>query len=301
MSRALGRPLFIVGAPRSGTSLVYRLLALHPGASWVNNYLRRAPAVPALSALNRVAGLTPETRGRVWFGSQGDNAYRYNGARSALDRLYPQPVEGEPVFAHRDVPDHWESGTVTPRQRRLPGDLERITRWSGGDVFVSKRIGHSRRIPLLHELVPTARYLDVTRDGRAVAYSLLRVDWWPEMDVWWYGGRPADWAAEGKAPLELCARHWLAETEVIDQGLSVVSPDQVMRIRYEDLVADPHAVLSDVASFSGLDPDDGSWRKALQTVRFPNQNAAWSKRLDDSERETLRVLDGPLRELGYAV
>ena len=209
-------PLFIVGAPRSGTSLVYRLLALHPQASWVNNYLRRAPAMPVLSALNRVARATPKLRASVWFGSDGDNAYRYGGARSVLERLYPQPTEGEPLFAHHGVPEAWGGEQVTERQRGLVPALSRVARWSGGPTLVSKRIGHNRRIDLLHELDPAARFLSVTRDGRAVAHSLLKVDWWPQMQIWWFDDRlPADWAAEGRDPLELCARHWVREVETM--------------------------------------------------------------------------------------
>jgi hypothetical protein len=178
--------------------------------------------------------------------------------------------------------------------------LSRVTRWSGGPTLVSKRIGHNRRIDLLHELAPAARFLSVTRDGRAVAHSLLKVDWWPQMRIWWFKDRlPADWAAEGGDPLELCARHWAREVEAIEAGLAAVPAEQVMRIHYEQLVADPMAVLSQIATFSGLDPQDRYWREALRAVQFPDKNTTWSASLSDSEQETLTLLDAQLHELGY--
>ena len=101
-SRVTG-PLFILGAPRSGTSLLYRALALHPQAAWINNYNRRLTALPELAVLNRLGQRAPDVRRRVWFGEDGDNAYRYGQRRSLFERFFPQPVEGEPLFERRDV------------------------------------------------------------------------------------------------------------------------------------------------------------------------------------------------------
>lgn len=293
-------PLFIVGAPRSGTSLVYRALALHPDASWINNYQRRLPGVSALAVLNRLGARRLDQRRAVWFGASGDNAYRYNTSRSLAERFFPQPVEGEPVFEHCDVPEAWDGSPVTDKQRRLPGLLARTTGRSGGRVLLSKRIGHNRRIGLLHKLIPQARFLDVTRDGRAVAYSLSRVDWWPEMPVWWWDDRtPQEWEAEGKDPLELCARHWVEETRVIEEGLASVPAGSVLRIRYEDLVADPSRVLGEVAAFAGLDPDNAVWQAELSKISFPDKNAAWNAEIPAEQRAALAVMDDQLNTMGY--
>ncbi|MCA0181032.1 MAG: sulfotransferase [Actinobacteria bacterium] len=293
-------PLFVVGAPRSGTSLVYRALALHPQAAWINNYQRRLPGLSALAGLNRLGARRPDARRTVWFGADGDNAYRYNTKRSLAERFYPQPVEGEPVFEHCEVPEAWDGSPITDKQRRLAGLLARTTTRSGGRVLISKRIGHNRRIALLHQLIPQARFLDVTRDGRAVAYSLSRVDWWPQMPVWWWQDRtPQEWAAEGRDPLELCARHWVEETQAIETGLAQVPTGQVLRIRYEDLVADPLTVLSRIATFAGLDPEDETWRQELAQISFPNKNAAWTADLPAEQQAALAPLADQLTAMGY--
>ena len=36
------------------------------------------------------------------------------------------------------------------------------------------------------------RFVVLVRDGRAVAESLSRVDWWETNHVWWYGGTPTN-------------------------------------------------------------------------------------------------------------
>ena len=286
-------PLFILGAPRSGTSLLYRALALHPDTAWISNYGRRLPVLPEIAMLNRLAGVMPRTRRRVWFGEDGGNAYRYGTARSLVERVFPQPVEGEPVFEHRGVLPQGDRSDCTARQLRLRGDVDRLVRAAGGRLLLSKRIGHNLRVGLLDAVFPEARFIVMTRDGRAVARSLLAVDWWPDHHVWWYGGTPRDWAATGGAPAELAAHHWVHEVAAIEAGLSGVDPARVLRVRYEDLVAAPHDVLAGTAAFAGL-AADATWRAELGGVRFPNRNGDPTDvdpSVDRIQAETLRALE----------
>ena len=269
--------LFLLGAPRSGTSLLYRCLALHPDAAWINNYHRRLPAVPELAVLDRAAGRLPGLRGRTWFGPDGDSAYRYGSARTALERAFPQPVEGEPVFARRGVlprgAEPERPGGPACRPERLVSDFARLRRAAGAQVVVSKRIAHNLRVPQLAQLFPDARFVVLTRDGRAVARSLLKVDWWATHHVWWYGGTPADWQREGGDPGELALEHWWREVQAIETGLADVAPERVLRVTYEELVGCPSVTLRRAAAAGGLDPEDRRWWRGLRQVRFPDRNA----------------------------
>ena len=68
----------------------------------------------------------------------------------------------------------------------------------------------------------------------------------------------------------------------------------------QQLVSDPMQTLSDVAAFSGLDPDaaGGSW---LAGVEFPDRNEAWRQRLDAAAIATIEAVGGDdLRRHGYA-
>lgn len=289
--------MFIVGAPRSGTSLLYRVLALHPRAAWISNYNRRLPALPEAALLNRAAALAPDLRRRVWFGRDADNAYRYDGRRSRLERCFPQPVEGEPLFARRRVLQSVPGVPPDEGQRRLRTDLERLARASGGGVLVSKRIGHNRRIPLLAEIFPESRFVVMARDGRAVTRSLMAVDWWPQTEIWWWGGTPRDWAVQGRDPVELAARHWVHEVEATERGLSGLPRSRVLRVSYEALVRSPVDVLEGTAAFAGLG-DDNRWRRDLDQVTFPNRNRRAGRDTPVDPR-VVRIQAGTLRALGY--
>src|SRR6202035_2477728 len=101
-------------------------------------------------------------------------------------------VEGEPLFRHCGmVQFEWEhEATPLEQQKALRRSFSAIRRSSGAVVVVNKRIANNRRIPQLLAAFPDARFVSIVRDGRAVAYSLSRVDWWDDDIVWWYGGTP---------------------------------------------------------------------------------------------------------------
>ena len=286
--------VFLVGAPRSGTSLVYKTLCLHPDAAYISNWVRRAPAVPQLAVLNRAAGHLPELRLRAWFGA-GDNAYVYGRRRPLSERAFPMPVEGEPLYARAGVGANGSADIDVLRR-----SFRAVTRAGGGTTFVNKRVANNRRIALLREAFPDARFVEIVRDGRAVALSLANVDWWPDSVVWWCGMTPREWEAEGRDPWELCAKTWVEELHATEQGLTAVPERQRLTISYEQLVRDPKATLSGVAVFAGIDPAAGGpdW---LAGVTFPDRNEAWRERLDATAIATIEAVEGDeLRRHGYA-
>ena len=294
-------PVFLLGPARSGTSLLYKLLCLHPDAAFISNYVARAPWAPWLAAVNRVAPRAPERRHRVWFGEGGENAYVYGARRSLADRLFPMPVEGEPLFRRAGLPpDAMPSDARRPAvASRLRSSIRSVRSADGGRVLVNKRIANIYRIPALRDAFPDARFVALVRDGRAVALSLSRVDWWPTCTVVGYGGTPDRWAAEGGDPWELCARNWVDELAAIEQGLEGMPDDQLLRLRYEDLIAAPLAQLGAIATFAGL-PASASWQGAVGRVRFPDRNDAWRERLDADALATIEAVQTPtLERYGY--
>lgn len=293
-------PVFIVGPARSGTSLLYKALCLHPHAAYVSNWVQRYPAIPQLSVLNRLARRMPRARDRVWF--PDGNAYVYNGPRSTARRMFPMAVEGETIFARCgifEVPGGTVEG-VEPDLAALRRAVQTVVQTGGGSVFVNKRIANILRIPLLDSAFPEARYVSLFRDGRAVALSLSKVNWWADSVVWWAGMTPQEWEDRGRDPWELCARNWVEEIRATEAGTAAVDPSRCLDLRYESFTADPVAVLVDVARFAGLDPEEPRWRQELDRMDFPNRNDAWRMQLD--ERTVAAITDwqrSDLERLGY--
>jgi hypothetical protein len=291
--------VFILGPARSGTTLLYKGLCLHPDVAFISNWSARFPRLPLVAALNRAARRLPSRALRTWFGG-GSNAYVYGTSRRLLDRAFPSPVEGEPVYTAAGVerPGGPAPARVDPRQA-LPAAFDSIRSLGSGSCLVSKRIANNLRIPLLHQVFPNARFIVLVRDGRAVADSLSRVDWWDSSFVWWYGGTPRAWQAEGKDPWEICARNWVEELTAIDEGLQAIPEELVMRLRYEDLVAEPTSHLQAVAGFVGL-PDDAAWSRSILTLPITDKNDGWKARLEPSVVDRITAIQRrALERFGY--
>lgn len=291
--------MFLIGAPRSGTSLLYKALCLHAEVAFVSNWVRVFPRLPALAAFNRVTHRFPKTRRRAWF-SDTSNAYVHNARRSLDRRLFPSPAEGEPFFAACGVTLDPPFTVGDVQRAALRKAVARVTRFGGGSVFVNKRIANNRRIPLLVEAFPTARFINIVRDGRAVASSLARVDWWDESIVWWYGGTPRRWAADGGDPWDICARNWVEELAVIRTGLAAVPPGDVLHLGYEDLVSAPLTTFRKVAQFAGLSADP-RWETHLEDLRIEATDS-WRASLSREALKRIEVIQADDLELhGYVL
>src|SRR5205807_8263553 len=213
------------------------------------------------------------------------------------------PVEGEPLYERAGVGEEVNGSAdlnCSVDLERLRRSFAAVRRAGGGTTFVNKRVANNRRIPLLLDAFSDARFVEIVRDGRAVALSLANVDWWPDSVVWWCGMTPREWQRKGRDPWELCAREWVEELRVTAHGLARVPERQRLTISYEQLVRDPHGTLSGVALFAGLDPAaaGAGW---LDGVVFPNRNEAWRTQLDDAAIATIENVEGDdLRRYGYA-
>ena len=141
----------------------------------------------------------------------------------------------------------------------------------------------------------------LVRDGRAVAESLSRVDWWDRSFVWWYGGTPEKWRAEGGDPWAICARNWVEELEAIETGLRSVPGEQVIRVRYEDLVEQPSRSFGWIAKELSL-PEDAAWSASISTLPISDRNDGWTHRLERSVVDTITDIQSPVLErYGYAI
>jgi hypothetical protein len=293
-------PLFVLGAPRSGTSMLYKCICLRPDVAWVSNWVRRFPTFSALAALDRVPAHFHQLRRAAWFGTDS-NAYVYRTARSPLRRAFPMPVEGEPFFDRTGL-------AARPGERDAPrtiDDLRRavasLVKWSGGTYFVSKRISHNWRIPTLAAAFPDAHFVHLVRDGRAVAASLSEVDWWPQERLWWAGdATPDDWRASGGSPWEAAARTWTSELDQIAQGSAHLPPGRLLTVRYEDFITEPTRHLEDIARFAGMPVEPAGWQAAIAEMQFPNRNERWPDILGNSAGEVESLQRLQLEQYGYA-
>lgn len=288
---------FLVGAARSGTTLLQKVLALHPEVACTTNYHRHLPDWLS-GVLLRFIRRSLKLKKAMWF-KKGGKAYFID--RPWLSKIFPMPVEEEGIYTAcgMDMPltltkdCQLPAEVLTCLRRRFDG----MGRFTGAKVFIDKRTANSRRIPWLREAFPDARYLHLIRDGREVAHSLVTVSWWPEHVVWWAGATPTELEARGMHMLDTSARDWVEEVRAVQDGLVQVDKDKVQEIRYESLLEQPVDEIRNVLSFLQLDLPH-KLERVIRSLRLQPRPPVWrhkwnwdeAKRVEAEQYELLKEL-----------
>jgi len=207
------RPVFIGGCGRSGTTLLGAMLGSHPKCL-----------------------TTPEAK----FNTFGYLKSRHEGGKVDLQEALAK------------IRTHWSSHTfgVNLDLDEFLGSqpcgsyadlvlwiVEQYGRKMGKPqpaIWIDHTPSNISYANLLFELYPNAKLIHLVRDGRAVAASVMKLDWGPNTvdnsAQWWVHEVANGFAAE------------------LHQG-----PERVMRVRYEDLVNEPVSALQKISTFLDLD------------------------------------------------
>jgi omega-hydroxy-beta-dihydromenaquinone-9 sulfotransferase len=281
------KPVFIIGAGRSGTTVLYHLLTFHKDLCWFSNVSDRYPRAPILPLANRVIELP-------WIGKKVKTRI--------LNRTIPslRPVEG-PVTYHKygqfDYRRRMTEEDWTPElEERLKGAMRNHLQWTGKARFLSKQTANNQRIRLINKMFPDANYVHIIRDGRGVASSLLKVPWHERIYFWWLDGGAEKWREMGRDPIELCAVHWEMDEREILQNKHLFA-ERYLEIRYEDLVVETNKILKTILDFCQLD----DYPEFYEDVpKLKNMNYKWGQGLSEEQKHMMEASIGDfLVELGY--
>lgn len=181
MSVELRRPVFIVGHPRSGTTLLASILGRHP----------RLAVTPETLYCRRILPCGSSQSGRLTF--RRDDILKVAAADVRL----------------RDLAINWDrirelvpAGTVSHREV-FAAILEAHRERAGKDRIIEKSPLHLAFGDLLLDWFPDAKIIVVERDGSAVVDSLSRVPWNRAWSPW----NAIDWTLSIEKGRALAARH----------------------------------------------------------------------------------------------
>jgi omega-hydroxy-beta-dihydromenaquinone-9 sulfotransferase len=296
-------PVFFVGMPRSGTTILFEGFAAHPDLGWFSQYFNRLSRFPSVALLSRIVDIDPRLRRRV---------ERSDQSRSLLNYLRVGPSEA--YFAWRRysgskfLDDFLIDTRASPAEReRLHAAISRILRYQGKPRFAAKVTGPPR-IGYLTSVFGDARFIHVIRDVRAVVQSLMRVPFWKETErlvqpAWRNGLTPDElelWARFGRSPVALAALEWRAVIRTARREASQLAPERYREVRYEDFVSDPHAVLDRLISFCNLRQCAAPHEYLDLRFELQNMNRQWRDHFGAADIEVFEeVTSDLLVELGY--
>ncbi len=261
----LEKPVFIIAAPRSGSTLLFETLACTPGfnsfggeAHWlIEDQPPLRPGAPGVDS-NRLtaADATPEICAAI--------------RQAALTRL--QGPDGHPPRA--DVP------------------------------LLEKTPKNALRIPFLKSVFPDARFIFLWRDPRENLSSIMeawRSGGWvtyrtlPGWEGPWSLLLPPAWALLRGAPLEtVAAWQWQSVNQTALDDLRQLPREDWTSVNYHDFLADPAAEVRRLCRFADVPFDselDARTSAPLPTSRHTHTRPApdkWRR----NEEAILRVLPG---------
>lgn len=287
------KPVIIVGTGRCGSTLFHRLLAKHPDVMWLSGFCDRYPSRPLWNRRAVTAIDNPLLRRLLgWKIQPGEcylfwDRYAYGFSEPCRDlvRTDVTPRVKRQVHAAMEV-------MLTPSRNRL---LLKITGWP--------------RVGFLDEIFEDARFIHLVRDGRAVASSLVHVDFWRG----WYG--PQGWRAgllspEDQATWEGCDRsfvalaglEWRIQMRAMEAARRALpDPARFLEIKYETFCEQPLETCRRVLDFAEL-PASPEFERHVAATPIRNVPQRWRDGLTVAQQ---RLLDDLLREdllrCGYEV
>lgn len=227
------------------------------------------------------------------------------------------------VFEAHDVWEKHDRSTDTSH-RRVARDVDPVQAGYIRGFFeqqmsldASKRIviekcpRNALRIPFVHTLFPSAKFIHIVRDGRDVACSLR-----PGLSESWRHLKPPRWQEFSTHPLlTRCAETWREVVEIAIEDLRSIDHIQ---IKYEDLLSDPAAVGQTLCVYLDLpyteemaefekkiqNSTQDSYHSRIQMKWFRddhrNRSGRWKENLTpDEQRHIVELMRPMLDRLGY--
>jgi hypothetical protein len=273
------RPVIIGACPRSGTTLLRAMLDSHPEIG-----------------IPRETRFVLEAWERRWrFGNLREEAGRRRLARWIFNRKGSQA--GRLGLDHREAVERLAAAPPTLGSLLALCFAMRAQKF-GKDRWGDKRPMYAARMPAIWDLFPHAQFVNVVRDPRACVASMRTLGW--------YQGQVAP-----------AVEMWERSIQTVNEWRPRLASDQLLEVKYEDLVGGSEAELQRVAAFAGLRGDDEALGEALRyherrevrSQRYhpnvsrppdPSRVSAWGAILERDEIAFIEEATAPLmRQHGY--
>jgi hypothetical protein len=273
----------VVGCPRSGTTLLRRMLDAHPEIA-----------------------ITPETHWITqWFEKQGGV-----DSKGEVTREFVADLLRSARFKKMNISDErvWElfrNGKSVSYARLVRRVFDTYGSRRGKPFVGDKTPGYATAIPILHHLFPSARFVHLIRDGRDVCLS---ANSWYRVEK--LKRRFACWREN---PVASAALWWEMHVRHGREAGTRLEPGLYFELRYEKLVANPFQESSALCDFLGLRYSDSMLRfHEGRTRRDPTLESKkqwlpvtpglrdWRSQMADHDAELFEATAGALLdELGY--
>jgi sulfotransferase family protein len=225
--------VFIVGCPRSGTTLLQRMVNAHPQVA-----------------------ITPESH---WMPRLYEKPWALNG-NGVIEHKLVRELAAHPKFARlgigraelKKLEKLSRNGRPLTYSTLVTAVLDLYGQAQRKPLVGDKTPDYVRRISTLHGLWPQARFVHVIRDGRDVCLSMKE---WPKVHP-----KPGDFTTWKQDPASTAAWWWEFNVRLGRDAGRPLGVGLYYELRYEALVAFPREECEKLCGFLSLPFDEAMLR-----------------------------------------
>ncbi|WP_433467118.1 sulfotransferase family protein [Spirillospora sp. CA-128828] len=280
MTREFCRPIFVLGCPRSGTTLLQQMLHSHRRIAFPSETRFVHTSYEARHGFGDLERAENRRALAEWITGGRDTKFKVLELDAA--DVIEEIVHGPPTL-----------GSALAAVFRAYARRHGKPRW--GD----KRPSYFRRVPMLQRMFPDAQFVHLVRDGRDAVSSLMGMPWF-------------------KGDIYAAALTWREAVDTGTNLAARLGPRTFHELRYEDLVAEPEDALMKLCAFIGEEydpemtrayeharrtvPSTRKWHLRTHEAVNTRRVGAWRDRLEGWEADLVEhVLNSRLLHHGYSL
>lgn len=286
---SITKPIFMIGVPRSGTTIIFEALSNHEDLGYFTSFTSRFPNFWFMEGGVRIFNLP------IFKRLPKGEKKQYKQGKGFIHRFLPTPIENYEKWVslcgEKFAFDYLLDTTATvEEEQKVKTTIKRLLSVQGKPRFLGKFTGPPR-MAYLKSIFPDAIFVNVIRDPRAVVNSLLEVDFWKAGNgytkPWWKNGLLDGWEAEwekyGRSPAALTAIQIRRINEVTNLERKDLKEGQFLEVTYEDFIANPVSVMDKILTHCQL----RSSMKLTEYITTPGRY----QNMNDKYKEDLSVDD----------
>ena len=305
-------PIIIIGAPRSGTTLLFSIL----------------------SSSHELWSLYRETHD-IFEGSHNHPSKKNWTMGNKLDENDAPPELIR--WIHSEL-----KRKVINYQRIFPNMVSAIDKKRGAQkifyilgqfskIFKNKKIRivektpkNCLRIPFINRIFPDALYIFITRDGRANVSALIEgwqtkgrfetYDLPVNLNIHGYEGKkwkfvlPPGWQkfVSGKVLAEVCAFQYISCNEEAIRSFKNIPNNRILKVKFEDLITEPIKTIKKICNFAKIKYEKGIKKcsENLPVVNItsrPSIDNDWQQKHREDIEKIIPLIKPTMEALGYQI
>jgi hypothetical protein len=261
--------VFVVGVAHSGTTILYRLLGRHPDLAWFSQFSQRHGRIPERTPVP-FGGLYNRLARKVF-------EVPWKKQRDWTEYIVPRPMEANSIWRYL-LPEklyrkpysefYCDQSDVSDTDYERFGQVfsSELSRWNR-DHIICKLPRLTRAVTFLDEIFPSATFIHLLRDGRAVSLSNQH--------------KFETSSKSEEEALSDSAEHWRTIVNWVEgEALPELSPERQLTLKLEEFQQEPETTFRNVLKFLDLDEKQYPW--PLPSIK-DNTNRKWKKAAPPSQ------------------